>query len=103
MPAGNPVAIATILGRTTNPSWPATPSLTALESDDTGYRCEAKVIDSQTLMVGLALSFVADFMAGDEMVANFGGVRSNVDPEGPAQATADLATSVAVVARGLTS
>jgi len=77
---------------------------TTVDIDDAGYRGDAKVIDGQTLMVvGLTRSFVADFMAGDEMVANFGGVRWRVNLEGSAQATADMAACVAAVSGGLTS
>jgi len=77
---------------------------TTIAIDAAAYRGEAKAVDGQTLLVvGLTKSFVVDFMDGDLMVANFGGVRWRISLAGSAQATADMAACVTAAGGDLTS
>jgi hypothetical protein len=68
--------------------------------DGSGYDGRATAIDGQTLVVQrLSDAFLDHFVDGNTMVADFGGVRWNVDLTGSSDATSDMIACVKAAAQ----
>ena len=88
-----------------DPSWSLTPgnvSDTVIRVDGNGFRGEAKVVDSHTLMItDLSRSFIEQFVDGSDMLADFGGGRWDISLIGSSGAAQDM-VSCAAIARAST-
>ncbi len=72
----------------------------AINVDGEVYRGTAQVADAQTLVVeSLSTDFLAQFMDGNTMVADFGGVRWSVNLIGSGPATSAMGQCVATARR----
>jgi hypothetical protein len=79
-------------------------SRVSISVDGRIFSGNAKAIDGQTLIVAsLADDFVSRFIEGDEMLADFGGVRWDVSLEGSSRVTGEMAACAAFARSGLTS
>jgi hypothetical protein len=81
-----------------------TTSDVTIDVDDQTFTGTARVIDGQTLMVvNLSRDFLQQFIDGDQMLVNFGGVRWTVSLIGSGRATGDMGSCIAATRPGLVS
>jgi len=90
-----------------DPAWHMRADTTAnvtISVDDETYTGKAQAIDGQTLLVAnLTMDFLQQFIVGDQMLANFGGVHWTVSLIGSSRATNDMGSCIAAARRGLMS